>query len=80
MGSTKRVVGLDFRITLLRSCSDTGQDDSRTEDEHKSGHTTGEEEVCWSRSERISVKEVFPRALSRLQTLKTCLLEELLAL
>ena len=55
MGSVEQVVGLDFRITLLSSCSDTGQNDSRTKDEHKSGHITGEEEVCWSRSERISV-------------------------
>ena len=55
MGSTEQVAGLDLRITLLSSCSDTGRNDSKTEDKHKSGHTTGEKEVCWSRSEHISV-------------------------
>ena len=44
MGSTEQVIGWDFRITLLSSSSETGQKDSKTEDEHKSGHTTGEEE------------------------------------
>ena len=50
---TEQVVGLYFRITLLSSCSNTGQNESRAEDKHKSGHTTGEEEVCWSRLELI---------------------------
>ena len=43
MGSTEQVIGWDFRITLLSSSSETGQKDSKTEDEHKSEHTTGEE-------------------------------------
>ena len=59
MGSTEQIVGLDFRITLLGSCSDTGQNDTRTEDDRKSGYTTGEEVVCWSTSERISRPYVF---------------------
>ena len=45
MESTEQVVGMDFRIALLSSCSDTGQNDSRTEDKHKSGHITGKEEI-----------------------------------
>ena len=44
-GLNVRVVGQDFRITLLSFCSDTGENDSRIDDEHKSGHTTGEEEI-----------------------------------
>ena len=47
MRSTEHVMGLDLRITLQSSCSDSGQNESRTEDEHKSEHWTDEEEVCW---------------------------------
>ena len=45
--------GMDFKITLLTSYLDNGQNESRTEDERKS-ESTDEEGVCSSRSERTS--------------------------
>ena len=36
-------MGLDFKITLPSSCSDTRQNESRIEDQHKSGQSTSEE-------------------------------------
>ena len=45
MGSSEQVVGLDFRITLLRSYSDMGQTGPRTENEDKPEQPTDEEGV-----------------------------------
>ena len=50
-GTNLRILGWDFRITLLSSCSDMGQTGSRTEDDDKPERTTGEEGVGLSRSD-----------------------------